>query len=1245
MLADSGCALGLTTAAHRPLLPAATPWLLLDDSTDEPAPNGGEYLAATHPDNPAWLIYTSGSTGTPKGVSVSHRGIADLVAAQRELLDLDEHARVLQVASPSFDASAFEALMAFGFGGAAVVAAPETFGGTALAELIAAERVTHLVITPSALATMDPEAVTTVRVLAVAGEAISTELVERWTPGRTLVNLYGPTEFTIWATASEPLRVDAPVTIGRPIRGAGTLVLDDRLRPVPLGVAGELYLAGPALARGYHARPGLTAQRFVADPYGAPGDRLYRTGDLVRWVGSAAAARLEYLGRTDFQVKVRGQRIELGEIDTVLGRAAGVEFAVTLGVPGPGGATALAAYILPTPGADLDMTALRAHAADALPGYMVPSAFVLLDHVPLTAVGKLDRKALPPPVFEAETEYRAPGTPTEAALAGIVAELLGRERVGVHDSFFALGGDSILAIQLVSRARLHGLELTPLQVFEHRTVAALAEIADAADTAVVLAELPGGGVGDMPLTPIVRWMTDRGGSFHRFAQTAVLELPVGITRTQLVATVSAAVDRHDMLRARLERDGDDWRLSTRAPGAVDVDALVHRIEFGAAADSVELREYAVTEVDAALDRLDPAAGRVLQLVWLDPDAPERAGRLIVVAHHLVIDGVSWRILVPDLMAAWAQISGGATPVLAEPGTSMRRWAHALAEEARSGDRVAELDHWRTVAATTDPPLGGRELDPAVDRVDSVRTVEIELPEAATTALLTTLPGLFDGGVEDALLATLTLAVLRWRSSTENSVLIRMEGHGRQQEIVPGADLSRTVGWFTSVYPLRLELPGIDIDDARTGGPALGAAIRAVKHQLLAVPDKGVGYGLLRYLNPDTAQHLPHRVPGRIGFNYLGRYAAADIPAGLEGLGWLPTDEFGDLHATEDPGVAVTAELEINAVVVGNRLQASFSYSATLLGSDAVAALARLWSDALTAAAAFADTPAAREAAADEARYLADHAAEATAVQPDSTPGLGLDVVLPIRPGGTEPALFCIHPSSGIAWTYLGLADALAPGRPIYGLQAPDLSGEPAAAGIDDFARRYVREIRRLQPEGPYHLLGWSFGGLIAHAVATRLQQEGAELGVLALLDADTADIDGDSIEKLSAGAFIATFGHVFGLTDIPAEASAEQAAELIRDRMGGVSLVDAATLERMAASYNASARTRTGYRRPVFHGDALYFHATVDTSEIFGPDGWRPHITGDITRVDIEVGHDELTTPEALATVARVLDRHMGGRP
>ncbi|WP_327144863.1 non-ribosomal peptide synthetase [Nocardia sp. NBC_01327] len=1249
MLSDSGAVLGLTTSVHRPLLPDTIRWVQLD----QPATPGRakapweETYREIHPDHPAWLIYTSGSTGTPKGVSVSHRGIADLVRAQHHMLGLNAKSRVLQVASPSFDASAFEALMAFGAGGTAVVAPPEVFGGDALAELIATQQVTHLVITPSALATMDPAAVPSVRVLAVAGEAIGPDLVARWAADRMLVNLYGPTEFTIWATTSDVLRADRQVTIGRPIRGAAAVVLDERLRPVPLGVAGELYLAGPALARGYHARPGLTSGRFVADPYGEPGERMYRTGDLVRWIGALTAPRLEYLGRTDFQVKVRGQRIELGEIDAVLTRADHVEFAVTLGVPGPGGATALAAYLLPAHDAELDIAAVRAHAADRLPGYMVPSAFVVLDAIPLNAVGKLDRKALPQPVFEAETEYRAPTTGTESTLVALVAELLGRERVGVHDSFFALGGDSILAIQLVSRARLHGLELTPLQIFEHRTVAALAALADAAGEAVVLEELPGGGVGDMPLTPIMRWMIERGGDFGRFAQTAVLEMPARITREQLVATVGAVVDHHDMLRAQLSAADGEWRLRTREPGAVDVDALLHRVEFDAAGTS-ELREYAATELDSALQRLDPAAGVMLQLVWLDPAGPTgRSGRLILVAHHLVIDGVSWRILIPDLIASWAQISGGAAPVLPEIGTSMRRWAHALREEAHSATRTAELDYWREVATTPDPPIGRRELDPAIDLLGTVRAVDVEAPAEVTTALLTTLPALFGGSVEDALLATLALAVRHWRiRSDDDSVLIRMEGHGRQQEIVPGADLSRTIGWFTSLYPVELRLPGIDIDDALQGGPAMGEAIRAVKHQLLAVPDKGIGFSLLRYLDQETARALPEHLPGRIGFNYLGRYAAADIPAGLEGLGWLPTDEFGDLHATENPDVPVTAEIEINAVVAGDRLQASFSYPEKLVPRSKVAALAWLWIETLTAAAWFADTPAAGTAAEAESRYVAAQARAAlTAAQQDSPPGLGLDVVLPIRLGGDEPALFCIHPSSGMAWTYLGLADALRPGRPVYGLQAPDLSGAPHADSIDDFAERYVQEIRRLQPEGPYHLLGWSFGGLIAHAVATKLQEAGARIGILTLLDADSTDIDGDSIERLTAGSFVASFGRVFGIEDVPAEATADEAAELIRERMGGISLIDAATLERMAASYNASARTRTGYQRPVFHGDALYFSATVDTSEIFGPAGWRPWITGDITNHDIEVAHEELTAPHALAAIARILDENLGGTP
>ncbi|APE36327.1 non-ribosomal peptide synthetase [Nocardia mangyaensis] len=1279
MLTDSAARVGITLAEYRSQLPDTTRWLVLDDpeiaarlrTTSDAALTPADLLVPIRLENPAWMIYTSGSTGTPKGVTVTHRGLADLVAAQRADLGLDEHSRVLQVASPSFDASIFEALMAFGCGGASVIAPPAVFGGGPLAELIAAEQVTHMVITPSALATIDPAEVSSVRVLAVAGEAVGPDLVARWcggVEGRTMVNLYGPTEYTIWATGSEPLSATEPVTIGTPIHGAATLVLDDRLHPVPVGVPGELYLAGTALARCYHARPALTATRFVANPFGEPGELLYRTGDLVRWarrstptpdtaampssdapVAAVATTTgpltLEYLGRTDFQVKVRGQRIELGEIDAVLSGIDGVDLAVTLGVPGPTGATALAAYLVRPPDVDLDVARVRAEAADILPAYMVPAAFVVLDAIPVNAVGKLDRKALPEPVFATDdAPYRAPRTPTEHLLAEIYAELLGREQVGVDDSFFALGGDSILAIQLVTQAKLRGLHCTPLQVFEHRTVAALAAAVEATGTVEALAELPGGGTGDLPLTPIVRYMTERGGNFDRFAQTAVLDLPVGIDRTQLLSTLTAVIDRHDMLRARLWSTEDGWRLRVDDPGSVEVDALVHRTPFDATTDPVELREYARAELDSAMNRLHPADGVVLQFVWLDPvgDAGThtRPGKLIVVAHHLAIDSVSWRILVQDLIAAWAQVAASTTPVLAETGTSMRRWSHALTEQAHSGQRRAELAYWQDIVHGPDPLLGTRQLDPTIDSAKTVRRLEIEVDDAVTTALLTTLPRLFHGSVTDALFTTLALALVRWRARRgidERSALLRLEGHGRQEEVVPGADLSRTIGWFTNLYPVRLDLTDIDIADAFAGGPAMGAAIRAVKHELLTVPDKGIGFGLLRYLNPETAAQFPTALPGQICVNYLGRHTSVETPTGLEGLGWLPTDELGDLDATEHSDVAIMSPIDINAMVTGNRLHAEFGYAAKLLTRDEVAELADLWVEALGAAASFAETPAARTASADEAAAMA-----ARTATPAGPTGLGLDVLLPIRPDGDRPALFCVHSSSGMSWSYLGLAEHLRPGRPIYGLQAPDLSGrEPSARSIEEFAHRYIREIRTVQPNGPYHLLGWSFGGLIAQAMAVELAAMGERVGIVALLDTDTADIDGDSIERLTAGQFINTFGAIFGIDDVCAEATAEEAAAIITERLGGVELLDAATIERMAGSYNASAGTRTGYQRPVYHGDVLYVRATVDPSEHMGPDGWRPYVTGEIVTHDVAVTHDDLTNPYALSVISPVLDDHM----
>ncbi|WP_280300946.1 non-ribosomal peptide synthetase, partial [Nocardia abscessus] len=567
-------------------------------------------------------------------------------------------------------------------------------------------------------------------------------------------------------------------------------------------------------------------------------------------------------------------------------------------------------------------------------------------------------------MFATEVVFRAARTPVEQTIAEVFAEVLGVERVGVDDSFFALGGDSIVSIQLVSRAKARGVVFTPRHVFEQRTVAGLAAVAETTEgaeaSATTLAEPPGGGIGAMPLTPVVRFMAERRGSFGRFNQTLALELPVGIDRAGIAATVGAVIDRHDMLRASLRRDGDDWVVETAAPGTVEVDALIDRTEFAANVTDAELVEIASAALDESLDRLDPAAGVVIRFVWLEPDSAERAGRLIVVAHHLVVDGVSWRILVPDFVTAWGQRTAGQTPELVAPATSMRAWAHALEREAAGPERLAELDYWRSVVATADPLLTERPMDPALDTSGVIDKLQVEVSAEVTKALLTKVPALFHGGVNDGLLTALALATAKWRARRvaargEDSLLIRLEGHGREEDVVPGADLSRTVGWFTAIYPVRFDLSGIDVDAAFAGGPALGAAVKAVKEQLLSVPDKGIGYGLLRYLNPETAAELPRELPGQVSFNYLGRVSEGDVPESLRGFGWIPAPELGALGGAYDADMPAMAPLDVNAIVVGDKLTANIGYPSTLLSAAEVREFGELWTTALEAVARHANS--------------------------------------------------------------------------------------------------------------------------------------------------------------------------------------------------------------------------------------------------------------------------------------------------
>ena len=799
---------------------------------------------------------------------------------------------------------------------------------------------------------MDPSGLDSVRVVISGGEAVPADLVARWAirladgSVRAFHNAYGPTEATVATNISGALVAGSTVTIGGPIRGTRSLVLDSRLRPVPVGVAGELYLSGVQLARGYHARAALTADRFVANPY-VPGERMYRTGDVVRWTVSG---EVEYVGRSDFQVKVRGFRIELGEIDAALASHESVGFAATLGRKNAAGTTTLVSYVVAAQGQSIDIEALNEHLGTRLPAYMVPSSIMVLDSVPLTPAGKLDQRALPEPVFEATAEFRAPRNPVEEVVAEVFAAVLGVDRVGVDDSFFALGGDSILSIQLVSRAKARGVVFSPRDVFEQRTVAGLAGVAGAVGEVerVVLAELPGGGVGEMPLLPIMSQLLASGSSFQRFSQSVTLRLPVGMDRATLTATLRAVFEHHDVLRSRLTGSGaEGWVFEALESGAVDIDALVHRVEVPADVDDVALNRLADAEYDAALGRLDPAAAAMVRFVWFAFEG-ERADVLLIVAHHFVIDGVSWRILIPDFAVAWSQIVAEQPVSLPVNGTSMRRWAHALAEIA--AERTVELPFWQEVSATPDPLLGARALDPAVDTNATVERVSVRVPADITEAVLTAIPALYRGGANDGLLSALALAIAHWRDDRASAALIRLEGHGREEQVVPGADLSRTVGWFTTAYPVRLDLDGADPDEALAGGRAMGEVVKSVKEQLLAVPDKGLGYGLLRYLNPDTADQLGDA--GQISFNYLGRVSAGEVPEALAALGWVPVGDLGELSAGMDPDMPANATIDINAIVTdgdeGPELGASFAYPTGLLDRERVQEFADLWVRALTA---------------------------------------------------------------------------------------------------------------------------------------------------------------------------------------------------------------------------------------------------------------------------------------------------------
>ncbi|MFF7110513.1 amino acid adenylation domain-containing protein [Pseudomonas sichuanensis] len=896
MIEDSGISLLLTQQALLGSLPvtAGVSCVALDALALDEQPATSPKLP-TDPAQLAYVIYTSGSTGRPKGAGNSHAALTNRLCWMQQAYGIDASDTVLQKTPFSFDVSVWEFFWPLMTGARLAVAAPGEHRDPArLIATIQRHQVSTLHFVPSMLQAFihEPgvEACTSLRRIVCSGEALPVDAQQQVfarLPQAGLYNLYGPTEAAIdvthWTCVDEG-RDSVP--IGQPIANIRTYVLDAGLEPVAPGVSGELYLGGVGLARGYHRRPGLTAERFVADPF-SPGERLYRTGDRVRQRGDGV---IEYLGRFDHQVKIRGLRIELGEIEARLAQHPSVREAVVLAVDGK----QLVAYLVLNQQGEGWQQALKDWLLQALPEFMVPSHLMPLASLPLTPNGKLDRKALPQPQAAARGAYVAPLDDTQATLAQIWREVLGAEQVGIDDNFFELGGDSIIAIQVVSRARRQGLQFSPRDLFQHQTVRSLAA---AAGQALQVQAEQGLVQGEALLSPIQQQFFEQAvpGRAH-WNQSLLLTPRQALDAGRLAAALGQLLRQHDALRLRFSEHQDGWQ----AWHAEAEQALPFTEQQVA-------DEQALAELCQATQRsLDLANGPLLRAVLAQ--LADGSQRLLLVIHHLVVDGVSWRVLLEDLQQAYQQ-----QPLPAKT-SAWQAWAARL--PALAERHAGELDYWRaqTVAAELlcDNPQGA-----ASNRHG--HKLETRFDASFTRQLLQEAPAAYRTQVNDLLLTALAQAVAGWSGQAE--VLVQLEGHGREDAFAD-IDLSRTVGWFTTLFPVRLTPAG----DA-------GTAIKTIKEQLRGVPHKGIGHGLLRQLgNPEQRQSLAALAPPRITFNYLGQFDQQFDEHAL----WAPAAESSG--AAQDADAPLANWLCVEGQVYGGELALQFGFSTQMYQEATIAAL-------------------------------------------------------------------------------------------------------------------------------------------------------------------------------------------------------------------------------------------------------------------------------------------------------------------
>ncbi|MEP0883299.1 amino acid adenylation domain-containing protein [Trichocoleus sp. ST-U3] len=932
-------------------------------------------------ENLAYIIYTSGSTGKAKGVMIQHSSLVSIYLAWEETYQLRAASSChLQMANFSFDVFTGDFVRALCSGGKLVLCPREfLLEPPKLYELMIQEKVNCAEFVPAVLRGLvqyvedNKKRLDFMRLLICGSDSWYVREYERnrkFCGSQTrLINSFGLTEATIdssYFEGTSNLSSEQLVPIGRPFTNTQLYILDSHLQPLPVGIPGELYVGGAGLARGYLNRPELTQEKFISNPFrvrtsppsplsasgeggqeicNEPESRLYRTGDLARFLPDG---NIEFIGRIDYQVKIRGYRIELGEIEGVLSQHPAVREAVVLAGENEPENQRLIAYIVRNiSNVELRQThgctslqdselikELRGFFKEKLPHYMVPSAFVVLETLPLTPNGKLDRRSLPvpdPTRSQVEAAYTVPQTITEEVLARVWSQVLGVDKIGIHDNFFELGGDSILSLQIISKARDVGLQLTPKQIFQYQTIAELAAVAGTTQTTIEAEQ--GIVTGTVFLTPIQQWFFELNLlDAHHWNQAVLLETRQKLNVTWLEKSVQALLRHHDALRLRFVKDASGWQQFH-----ADVDEVIPLIKLDfsnlSATQQKQAIEDTANELQASLNLSEGSLIRVA-LFELGDNQPNR---LLIVIHHLAVDGVSWRVLLEDLQTSYEQISQGKSIQFPPKTTSFKQWSEQLREYANSAALKQELNYWLTELQKPISclPIDANGIDAngidanGINTMDTAQTVSVSLSQEETQALLQEVPKVYNTQINDVLLTALGQAFSQWTGM--DSVLVDLEGHGRET-FSESIDLSRTVGWFTSVFPVLLNV-------GKNCKP--GEALKAVKEQLRRIPNRGFGYGVLRYLSSEEVALALKALPqAEVTFNYLGQFDQSLPPSSLFKIA---SESTGNLYS---PRGSRAYLLEINGLVAVGQLRLEWSFSESVHRRETVQRLAEGYIEAL-----------------------------------------------------------------------------------------------------------------------------------------------------------------------------------------------------------------------------------------------------------------------------------------------------------